>query len=237
MKSELKKVQVNGLQIYPFSSDEELIDYAIEKKKILIAINSKKIKNADAELKKLINENVGYIDGIGALLAVRHKGVKVAVKVPGCELWLKIIGKYYKTKTFYFVGGTQDVIENVIKKLSIDFPGIVIAGYRNGYFSSNEEKNLLEKDILDKKPDIIFVAMGSPAQELLMSEMHVMHSAVYQGLGGSFDVYTGKVQRAPSFFVFHCMEGIYRAIKEPQKRIKGVLSDVWFLIALYLGKY
>ena len=216
---------------------QNLILTAIEKKKILIAINSKKIKNADAELKKLINENVGYIDGIGALLAVRHKGVKVAVKVPGCELWLKIIGKYYKTKTFYFVGGTQDVIENVIKKLSIDFPGIVIAGYRNGYFSSNEEKNLLEKDILDKKPDIIFVAMGSPAQELLMSEMHVMHSAVYQGLGGSFDVYTGKVQRAPSFFVNHGMEGIYRAIKEPQKRIKGVLSDVWFLIALYLGKY
>ena len=101
----------------------------------------------------------------------------------------------------------------------------------------HNQKNLLEKDILDKKPDIIFVAMGSPAQELLMSEMHVMHSAVYQGLGGSFDVYTGKVQRAPSFFVNHGMEGIYRAIKEPQKRIKGVLSDVWFLIALYLGKY
>lgn len=237
MDLEQKTIQVNGLKIYPFSSEDELIHYAITSKKILIAINSKKIKNANADLKSLINENIGYIDGVGALLAVKHKGVKNAVKIPGCELWLKIIGKYYRTKTFYFIGGTQLVIEETVRKLNVDFPGIKILGYRNGYLTAQGQKELLLADVEDKKPDIVFVAMGSPVQEYLMQDMHCRHAAIYQGLGGSFDVYVGKVRRAPSFFSKHGMEGIYRAVLEPKKRIKGVLSDIWFLIALYCGKY
>ena len=77
----------------------------------------------------------------------------------------------------------------------------------------------LIEDVAAKSPDIVFVAMGSPKQELLMGEMQQRHKAIYQGLGGSFDVYTGNVKRAPKWWVDHKVEFAYRLFKEP-KRIK-----------------
>ena len=68
-------------------------------------------------------------------------------------------------------------------------------------------------DIVEKKPDVVFVAMGSPKQELLMEEIQRQHRAIFQGLGGSFDVYTGHVQRAPKWWVEHNLEFAYRLIK------------------------
>ena len=89
-------------------------------------------------------------------------------------------------------------------------------------------------DIKLKKPDIVFVAMGSPKQELLMEEMQEVHPAIYQGLGGSFDVYTGNVKRAPSWWVDHNLEWAYRLIKEPA-RIKRQIHLIRFLILVKLG--
>lgn len=233
----MEQILVNGLKIYPFTSREELIEYIANEKRILVAVNSKKIKGANDEIRNIVNNNVGYSDGAGAQIALKHKGVKNPVKIPGCELWLDIIKKFYKTKTFYLVGGKQEVIDEVVNKLKVDFPGINIVNYRNGYLRKEGEREALIQDIAEKKPDVVFVAMGSPVQEYLMQDMHKVHPAIYQGLGGSFDVYTGTVRRAPKWFADRGLEGIYRAFWEPRKRLKGVLSDVWFLIALKTGKY
>lgn len=89
------------------------------------------------------------------------------------------------------VGSKQPVIEKTISRLKEDFPGIQITGYRNGYIQTETEQEELIEDIKTKQPDVIFVAMGSPKQELLMEKMYQAHPAIYQGLGGSFDVYTG----------------------------------------------
>lgn len=232
-----KRIEINGLKIYPFISDNEVLDYIGRNKCILVAVNSKKIKGANEEIRKIVNGNLGYVDGAGAQIALRHKGVKNAAKIPGCELWLKIIQKYAGSKTFYLVGGKQAIIDATVAKLKKEFPGINISGYRNGYLKTEEERNELIKDIAEKKPDVVFVAMGSPTQEYLMQDMQKRHDAIYQGLGGSFDVYTGNVRRAPKWFSNHGIEGVYRAFWEPRKRLWGVLSDIWFLIALYTGKY
>lgn len=232
------RISVNGLKIYPFTSTEELINFAEKEKAILVAVNSKKIKHANPEIRDIVNRNVGYVDGAGAQIALRHKGVRNVLKIPGCELWLKIIATLYKDgKRFYLVGSKQEVIEATVAKLKQEFAGIDIVGYRNGYIKTEEERKALIDDIAARRPDVVFVAMGSPKQELLMEEMSKRHPAIYQGLGGSFDVYVGKVRRAPKWISEHGLEGVYRAFWEPRKRLKGVLSDVWFLIALYLGKY
>ena len=78
-----------------------------------------------------------------------------------------------------------------------------------------EERLALIDDIANRKPDVVFVAMGAPKQELLMEEMSQKHQAIYQGLGGSFDVYTGGVERAPEWWVKHNLEWAYRLIKQP----------------------
>ena len=228
----MEKISMNGVEIFPFASEGELLAYIDTNKGILVAINAEKILHATDNTRNIINPNIGYCDGIGAVMALRKKGAKNVRKIAGCELWLKIIAKFYKEKSFYLIGGKQQVIENTIDKLKKEFEGINIVGFRNGYIKTEEEKNNLIADIAKKKPDVVFVAMGSPKQELLMQEIQKQHNAIFQGLGGSFDVYTGNVKRAPQWWVNHNLEFAYRLIKEP-KRIKRqihLLKFVWWLI-------
>lgn len=232
----MKTLTINGVNVYPFQSFEELLDYVSGRKGILVAINAEKILHATDQTRDIINRNIGYCDGIGAVMALKKHGCRNVVKIPGCELWLKIIASTYKQgKTFYLVGSKQEVIEATVSKLKMEFPGIDIVSYRNGYIKTDEEKQRLLDDIAGKKPDVVFVAMGSPKQELLMEEMFERHPAIYQGLGGSFDVYTGRVERAPQWWVKHNLEFAYRLIKQPS-RIKRQIHLVRFLILLYLGR-
>lgn len=230
------RVILNGVKVHPFTSFSQLLSYVKGRKGILVAINAEKILHATEQTRAIINRNIGYCDGIGAVMALKKHGYKEVVKLPGCELWLKIIDSLYREgKTFYLVGSKQDVIENTVQKLKQDFPGIQIINYRNGYIKTEEEKQALLEDIAEKKPDVVFVAMGSPKQELLMEEMLERHPAIYQGLGGSFDVYTGNVKRAPKWWVDHNLEFAYRLVKQPS-RIKRQIHLVRFLLLVKLGK-
>jgi len=228
----MDKVSLNGVEIFPFDSEQQLLHYVDTHKGILVAINAEKILHATDQTRAIINRNLGYCDGAGAQMALKQKGYKGACKIPGCELWLKIVARFYKEKTFYLVGSKPEVIEETVAKLRNEYQGINIVGYRDGYIKDDEEKLQLIDDIVEKKTDVVFVAMGSLKQELLMEEIHQRHQAIFQGLGGSFDVYTGHVQRAPKWWVEHNLEFAYRLIREP-KRIKRQIHLVkyaWWLI-------
>lgn len=228
--------QLNGIKTYAPNSRKELMDYAMLHKSIMIAVNAEKILHATNESRDLINRNLGYPDGIGAVWALQKKGHQSVVKIPGCELWLDLVQRFYKEKSFYLVGGKQEVIENTVTKLKQEFSGINICNYRNGYLKTEEEEVNLIADIVKHKPDIVFVAMGSPKQELLMEQMQKEHQAVYQGLGGSFDVYTGNVKRAPEWWVKNNLEWTYRLINQPS-RIKRQIHLVKFFVNLHLNRY
>lgn len=231
----MEKVSLNGVEIYPFTSEGQLLSFVDEHKGILVAINAEKILHATEQTRGIINRNIGYCDGAGAQLALKQKGYKEACKVPGCELWLKIVARFNKEKTFYLVGGKPQVIEETVGKLQKEYPGIRIVGHRDGYLKTEEERQALIADVAEKRPDVVFVAMGSPKQELLMEEMLKRHKAIYQGLGGSFDVYTGHVQRAPKWWVDHNLEFAYRLLKEP-KRIKRQIHLVKYAYWLITKK-
>ncbi len=231
----MNKKIINGLFVFGFRSRVELIQYVDQEKKSLIAINAEKILHATDQTRELINKNIGYADGIGAVWALKKKGFKEAVKIPGCELWLDIVRHFYQTKSFYLVGAKEEVINQTIEKLRIDFPGINITGFRNGYIKTEEEQQQLIQKIATLKPDIVFVALGSPKQELLMQEMQQLHPAIYQGLGGSFDVYVGNVERAPEWWLKNNLEWAYRLVKQPS-RIKRQIHLVRFLWLLLWNK-
>lgn len=232
----MEKVSIKGIDLFPFVSQNQVADYVDEHSGILIAINAEKILNASEQAKELINSNIGYCDGSGPLMILHRKGYKKAIKIAGCDLWLSLVERFYNNKTFYLVGATQPVIEATIAKLRRDYPGINILGYRNGYISTQQEKDTLINDIKEKKPNIVFVAMGSPKQELLMEELQKHHKAIYQGLGGSFDVYTGSVMRAPKWWVDNHLEWMYRLIKQPC-RITRQFKLVKFAYWIASGKY
>ena len=226
---------INGIQIWGFDSRQQLINLAFETKKILVAINAEKIMHATDEIRRLVNNNIGYADGFGAVWALKKKGFRDAMKIPGCELWLDIVRSTFQNKTFYLVGGKQEIIDATVSKLHNEFPGIQIVNYHNGYLESIEKISLLIDDVAARKPDVVFVGMGSPKQELLMEQMQHRHAAVYQGLGGSFDVYTRFVKRAPGWWVRNNLEWAYRLVRQPA-RIKRQLFLVKFLILLLLKK-
>lgn len=233
----MEKVSLNGVNVFPFTSEQELLDYVEGHKGILVAINAEKILHATEQTRDIINRNIGYCDGQGAVRAMHQMGYENVVKIAGCELWLKIIGMTYKRGfKYYLVGGRPKIIEATVAKLKNEFDGIKIVGFRDGYIKSEKEKEILIHDVMAKDPEVVFVAMGSPKQELLMEEMLAHHVAIYQGLGGSFDVYTGDVERAPHWWVNHGLEWAYRMIKEP-KRIKRQIHLLKFEWWLRSGKF
>ena len=152
------RVTLNGVKVYPFRSFDELLAFAETHKGILVSINAEKILHATDETRGIINRNIGYCDGVGAVYAMRQKGHPEACKLPGCELWLKTIAARYRNKTFYLVGGRQEVIDETVAKLRKEYPGIRIVGFRNGYLKTPEESAALIDDIVAKRPDCVFVA-------------------------------------------------------------------------------
>jgi len=233
MASEIKRVFLNGVGIFPFTHESQILDYAEQHKGILAAVNAEKILHATDQTRAVINPNIGYCDGLGALLALRRKGYKDAVKVPGVELWLKIVARHYRDRSFYLIGGKQEVIDKTVERLRQEYPGINIVAYRNGFIADDNERQQLIDDVAQRKPDIVFVAMGSPRQELLMSEMQQRHSAIYQGLGGSFDIYSGARKRAPKWWLDHNLEFAYRCLTQPRRlflRAPHLLRMAWRIL-------
>lgn len=229
------RIELNGMKVFPFSSPKELLAYMDQHKGILVAVNAEKVTKATDETRAVVNDNIGYADGAGVVVAMHKLGRPEAVRIAGADLWLEIVKESYRSKTFYLIGGKQEVIDDTIAKLRKEFECINILGYRNGYIKTDEERNALIKDIADKKPDVVYVAMGSPKQEFLMADMMKVHKAIYQGLGGSFDVYTGRVKRAPLWWQKHNLEFLYRFLKQPQ-RYRREYYRLKFLYWMMIGK-
>lgn len=227
----MEKVFVKGVGIYPFTSFDQLADYAIETPAIYTSVNAEIILNADERMRKLINNNVGYCDGAGPLTALKSMGCEKAVKLAGCEFWLHLIKRFHHQKTFYLIGAKQEVIDNTVDKLKREYKDICILGYRNGYILSPSEELALLDDIEEKKPDFVFVAMGAPRQELLMEKIQERHKCVSLGLGGSFDVYAGNVKRAPKWWINHNVEWLYRLLNDPQRIGRQIilLQFAWWI--------
>lgn len=227
--------QINGFLLYGPESKEQLIQEILDSKKILIAINAEKIYSGNNILRELSQTGIGYPDGIGAIIALSRKGLKGSVRIPGAELWLDIISKIEGYRSVYLIGSSEEVIRQTRDKLYVEFPHLEILGCRDGYLRESDIVEL-EVDLRVKKPSIVFVAQGSPRQELLMQRLQGSHNAIYMGLGGSFDVYTGNVKRAPSFFRENGLEWFYRLLSQPS-RIRRQKVLLPFLIKLYLDKY
>lgn len=236
IESRISAASIKDIKVHSFSSADELMDFATAKPGILVAVNAEKVVNAGSELVNIINSNIGYCDGAGAVKALRRKGHPEAVRIPGCELWLRLIDRWHDRRSFYLVGGKPGVVDEVVEKLRQKYPDINILGYRDGYIKDDAERQALIDEIGRLKPQVVFVAMGSPKQEFLMADMKKVNpGAIYQGLGGSFDVYTGHQKRAPEWWRKHNLEFLYRFYATPM-RLPRIKSYLKYAFLLYTGQ-
>lgn len=224
-----RKVNLNGVDITRFDSYEEIVQKVFSEKKVFVAINPEKIVNPKIWLTKLINENIGYVDGVGVLFGLWKKGVFQKRRLPGFKLWLEVI-KSDPEAGYYFIGGTKIVLDNTISQIKKDFPNIKIKGFIDGfsYFERVKETNI---EINELKPRVIFIAMGSPKQEKIMKDLFASYKASYIGLGGSFDYYVREVHRTPEWIQRIGLQWLHRLIMQP-KRFKRQIVLVKYLFNL-----
>ena len=136
-------------------------------------------------------------------------------------------------KSVFLYGAKPGVAEAASAKLQALYPGIIVAGVQDGY---EQDEAVVKQRINEAKPDILFVAMGSPKQEnWINANRDELHPIIYQGVGGSFDVLAGNVKRAPVAFQKAGMEWFYRLVKEPS-RIKRQLALPQFLLEVVKQK-
>lgn len=187
----------------------------------ILAVNPEKVIRAQGDnklLEQLRGANLLIPDGIGVVLAARLLGLGYAERVPGSELMPKICERAAsKGYTVFLFGANQEVNARVVTTLQDRYPGIRITGSHHGYVTEEEMPSVIAY-INKCEADILFVALGSPNQEIWMSRyLHGLNVKVCQGVGGTFDVIAGRVKRAPVAFRSLHLEWFYRLLSQPSR--------------------
>lgn len=167
-------------------------------------------------------------DGVGITKAAAMLGTPLKSRVPGIDFASNVISRLAERGgSVYLLGAKPLVAEAAAEKLTQTYPGIVIAGTNDGYFT--DDAPVIEK-INATSPDFLMVCLGSPKQELWMSaNAGRLSCGLMAGLGGSLDVLAGNVQRAPETWRRLGLEWLYRVIKEP-KRLGRVMKLPAFVL-------
>ena len=237
----MKKESYFGVDVSPLSYEEILADVEERmkqnKKSTIIAVNPEKVMAAEknAQLRELINNSTyGIPDGVGILLASKLKKGSITSRVTGVDMMDRLL-QFAAEKGYrvFLYGAKEEVVSVAKQKIEEKYPKINISGYENGYVQDPE---IVVNKINEAKADLLFVAMGSPKQELWIREhMDQVSAKVFQGVGGSFDVFAGHVKRAPAFYRKLGLEWFYRLMKEPQ-RFKRQLALPKFLMRVIRSK-
>jgi N-acetylglucosaminyldiphosphoundecaprenol N-acetyl-beta-D-mannosaminyltransferase len=204
----------------------------------VIAVNPEKFiaMEKSPELKELISDATFKIpDGIGVILASKLKGGQIRSRVTGVDLLVEILklADINRYKVFLY-GGKPEVVSRTKEVINEDYSGVQVVGYSDGYQKDQES---LIKQINDSGAQIIFVALGSPKQELWIKEnMARLNVNIYQGVGGSFDVLSGNVQRAPELFRKTGTEWFYRLATQPSRFRRQLALPRFLLKVLFKTK-
>lgn len=174
----------------------------------------------DEALRAVVNSASLVIpDGIGVVKAARILGTPLKGKVAGVELGREVLAfAAQDALPVYFLGGKPGVAELAAEKMTEAYPGLIVAGMRDGYFQKNgPENDAAVAQVNESGAKILFVCLGAPAQEKWIAENMAKMPGVQilLGLGGSLDVYAGTVKRAPKIFIRLGLEWFYRLLKEP----------------------
>ena len=206
----------------------DVIDEAISKNKFTqhVVVNVAKLVNMqnDIVLGNSIREcDIINIDGMGIVLGARFLGYNIPERVAGIDLFLKLISMSAKKNyPIYLLGSKDEVVKNTASKLQSLYPKINIAGYHHGYFWENEEE-IVEK-IKASGAKLLFVAITSPKKENFINRWKEKLGVTFvMGVGGTFDVVSGKVKRAPLWMQKYGLEWFFRIIQEPRRMWKRYL--------------
>ncbi len=188
----------------------------------------------DPEVARLFEEaSLITPDSAGVLWAAKRAGRALPEKVSGVELVAHLCADSAKSGLrLYFLGAAEGVAEEAAQNLRAKHPGCQIVGTHHGYFRKDQDEEIARL-VGEAKPDVLFVAMGIPRQEkFIMATKHLHQAKVAMGVGGSFDVYSGRVKRAPKVFQRLSLEWLWRLASNPKKISKVAALPRFVLMVL-----
>lgn len=220
-----------GIPIAPAVMEQAVssVNEAIHRRKTLHigVVNAAKIVKMrhDEELRDaVLQSNVIFADGMSVVWASRILGRPLPERIAGIDLMHQImVAANAHSYRVYCLGAKPEVLSSVCDIFSREYPNAIIAGSHDGYFS-DEEAEHVANDIRDARADVLFVAITSPKKERFMAKWaDTMNVPVIHGVGGSFDVVAGVVERAPESWQKSGFEWLYRVKQEPGRLWKRYL--------------
>ncbi len=234
---------LRGLKLIGWRDMQHALDYLCASDGMrtgtLVAINAEKMLTIEdnAQVRDLIEAaEFKYADGISVVRSVRKKYADANIsRVAGADLWEALMARAGADGTpVFLVGGKPEILAQTEQKLRARWQ-VNIVGSQDGYFSADQQQGLFAR-IRDSGAKIVTVAMGSPRQEILMRDCRQVYpDALYMGVGGTYDVFTGHVKRAPKVWQNLGLEWLYRLLSQPS-RITRQLRLLRYLAWHYSGR-
>lgn len=237
----MSSLQILGCRLDPIGADEaarKILDLARgDSGAQVVTLGTEMVVYAqkDAKFRSIVNQSaLSLCDTVGVLAVARWRGANLRDRVAGVELLEHLCaGAAAAELPAYFLGGAEGVAADAAAILEVRFPGLQIAGTRDGYFA-REQTPLVAKEIAATGARLLFAGMGSPRQEFWLAEhLRATGCGVGIGVGGSFDVISGRLARAPQIVQRMRLEWLYRLVKEPRRwRRQLALPHFAALVAL-----
>lgn len=237
----MEEIKILGIKLHNISFEETISEIGnfIDNRgtNLIVTLGTEMVMNAqkDKTFKDIVNSaSLVCADGVGLIWAGKHYGFSMKGKVAGVELFEEIVKlSGQKNWKLFFLGATEGTAQEAKKRLLMKYPDANIVGTHHGFFKDDEEiKNILKQ----AQPDILFLALGSPKQELWYNKYaKELGIPVGIGIGGSFDVHAGKVDRAPQWMIRFSLEWLYRLMRQPSRFIR-MLALPKFMIKILCSK-
>lgn len=224
-------------------TQEQVIQRALDSMKTrqslrLADVNTAKLIDLqkDAQLRQaLFRAELCVADGMGVVWAARGLGISVPQRVTGIDTMHALLHACaIEGLRPYLLGATSEVIDEAVKKLQHRYPTLQLAGWQHGYFSDEQEAQILET-LQGSRADCLIVGLPTPRQDLFLSRVQAkLEIPFLMGVGGSFDVLAGRLRRAPLWMQRAGCEWMFRLIQEPRRLLKRYVTSNSRLIMLWL---
>ncbi|MDC8757619.1 WecB/TagA/CpsF family glycosyltransferase [Janthinobacterium fluminis] len=236
------RITMMGCQIDNLSMEETLqrvegfIQSGLPHQHVVVNVDKLVKAERDPELRRIINEcALINVDGMPVVWASRLLGKGLKERVAGVDLFEALMGRAaQKGWRVYLLGAREEVVGAVKQTYEVKYPGLTVAGYRNGYWKPEEEAGVVA-DIAAARADLLFVAISSPKKEHFLGQYQAQMKVPFaMGVGGTFDVAVGRVKRAPLWMQRSGLEWFYRFLQEPRRMFRRYFIEDMAFIRLFL---
>lgn len=243
--TDLKRYPILNTYVNALSMAETVkqVEVYIQKRQPVqhVVINASKVNlmEDDERLREIVNScPLINADGASIVWAAKKLGVPLQERVTGIDLFHELVKlAAQRGYRIYLFGAKQEVVQQVKQILEENYPSLQIVGWRNGYFTTEDEPEIIA-DMRRSQADMLFVAFSSPKKEYWVNKyLNDIGIPFVMGVGGTFDVVAGVTKRAPKWMQEHGLEWFYRFIQEPRRMWRRyIIGNLRFIGLTYKYK-